>query len=71
MTPPLAGTYLFLALMRAVVTMPIGWIGVGVLVAILLARMYLAAESAGTPNVAGLPAAGHPRRGLPPRPESR
>jgi hypothetical protein len=57
MTPPLAGTYLFLALIRAVVSTPIGWIGAAVLVAIVLTRLYLAAdESTATPNVVGLPA---------------
>jgi hypothetical protein len=56
MIPPLAGTYLLCALRRAVVTTPIGWIGAAVLVAILLARLYVAAdESAATPNVVGLP----------------
>ena len=56
MTPPLAGTYLFLALIRAVVTTPIGWIGAAILVAMLLARLYLTAEdSAATPNVVGPP----------------
>lgn len=54
MTPPLAGTYLFLALIRAVVTTPIGWIVAGVLVAILLARLYLAADESGaTPTSSG------------------
>jgi hypothetical protein len=53
--PPLAGTYLFFELMRTVVTTPIGWIGAAVLVAILLARLYLAAdEPAATPNVVEL-----------------
>jgi hypothetical protein len=57
MIPPLAGTYLFLALIRAVVTTPIGWIGAAVLVAILLARLYLGAdESAAPANVVGRPA---------------
>jgi hypothetical protein len=54
--PPLGGTYLFLALIRAVVTTPIGWIGAAVLVAILLARLYLAAdEPVATPEIVGLP----------------
>lgn len=55
MISPLAGTYLFFALIRVVVTTPIGWIAVAVLVAIFLARLYLAAdESTATPNVVGL-----------------
>ena len=57
MIPPLAGTYLFFALIRAVVTTPIGWMGAAVVVAILVVRLDLAAdESAATPNVIGLPA---------------
>jgi hypothetical protein len=57
MIPPLAGTYLFFALISAVVTTPIGWVGAAVLVAILLARLYVGAdESTAISNVAGLPA---------------
>jgi hypothetical protein len=44
MIPPLAGTYLFFALIRAVVTTPICWIGAAVLVAVLLVRLDLTAD---------------------------